>query len=103
MWAEDAIENVLNKSMQLWVVLVSGQLKAVCVTQIDQYKRGKVLSAPIIGGEDMDKWVEALDDTLTRYAKEQGCVLLSGGGRKGWERVLKPLGWVADYQYRKVI
>lgn len=91
----DLVEGVAAKDMQLWIVLDDGNPIAVTITQIEQWKRGKVLSAFVIGGDDMHKWLAQLDDVLTRYARSLGCDFITGEGRKGWERVLKPLGWQA--------
>lgn len=95
LWFEDLVEGVAAKDMQMWVVFEAGTPIAVAISQVEQWKRGKALSAFIIGGEDMHKWLAQLDDVLTRYARSLGCDFITGEGRKGWERSLKPLGWQA--------
>lgn len=90
---DDLKKGVADRTMQMWVTRENGKLLAVVLTEIVAWPQGQVLSAFVIGGTDMHKWLPAFDDTLSRYAREHGCKFLSGGGRKGWERVLKPLGW----------
>ena len=90
---EDVREAVAGRAMQLWIIHDFGKLTAVCVTEIRVWPKVKVLTAIIVAGHDMPKWVAALDDVLTRYGREQGCKVLDAHGRKGWTKTLKTLGW----------
>lgn len=89
----DLEKGVSDRTMQMWVAKEDGKLAAVTLTEIVVWPKGKVLSLFIVGGVDMRAWLAAFEDTLTRYARSQGCEFMSGGGRKGWARVLKSLGW----------
>lgn len=90
---EDVKQAVENRDMQLWVIHEWRELKAVCVTEIRQWPRAKVLTAIIVGGEDMPRWVAALDDVLARYAASTGCKAVEAHGRRGWTKTLRALGW----------
>lgn len=90
---EDVKQAVENRDMQLWVIHEWRELKAVCVTEIRQWPRAKVLTAIIVGGEDMPRWVAALDDVLMRYAKSNDCKAVDAHGRRGWTKTLCALGW----------
>ena len=90
---DDVKAAVADRRMQLWAISLDGALTAVCVTSIHQWSRACVLTAIIVGGEGMHNWVAALDDVLTRYAREKGCRFVDAHGRKGWHKVLGSLGW----------
>ena len=90
---EDIVAGVAARDMQMWLVFDDDRPVAVCITEILSFPRKKMLSAFIIGGVGLESWVGQLDDTLTRYAQGQGCTVLNGSGRRGWERVLKKFGW----------
>lgn len=47
----------------------------------------------LCGGDRMTEWVELGIEAIRRYAEYVGCDYLMLDGRKGWERVLKPLGF----------
>lgn len=90
---DDVKRAVEQRDMQLWVIHEWRELKAVCVTEIRQWPRAKVLTAIIVAGNDMDRWVGALDDVLTRYAEATGCKAVDAHGRRGWTKTLRDLGW----------
>lgn len=73
-----------------------------------QFKDGKVVvqkvedSLHILlikwGKEPMD--TKALNDVFLLIAQQEGCTEITGGGRKGWTRRLKPFGYeVIDGEY----
>jgi hypothetical protein len=90
---DDILSAIKQRDMQLWVVHEDDELKAVCVTEIRQWPQAKILTAIIVAGHDMQNWVHALDDTLTRYAVAHGCKAIEAHGRKGWRPTLSELGW----------
>jgi hypothetical protein len=90
---DDVKQGVADREMQLWVIHEWRDLKAVCVTSINVWPRAKVLTAIIVGGEEMDKWVEPLVDLLVRYGRAEGCKTVDAHGRRGWTKTLRSLGW----------
>ena len=46
-----------------------------------------------ITGRDMDKWLAPLQAGLVRIAKEVGAERITCGGRIGWQKALRKLGW----------
>lgn len=90
---DDVKQAVADRDMQLWVIHEWRELKAVCVTEIRQWPRAKVLTALAVGGEDMPHWVGAIDDVLVRYAQANGCQAVEAHGRRGWTKTLGALGW----------
>lgn len=93
-WSLNDVRNDLNNLvMQLWVIWKDGEICGVICTHIFHSPRGKTCAMPVVGCDDMAGCIGGTLDTITDFAKANGCVRLQGEGRKGWERALKPLGW----------
>ena len=50
-----------------------------------------------IAGERMAEWLPMAQETIERYARDNGCTHLEGYGRKAWGRALQKFGWKPDY------
>lgn len=100
----DAIKEMIDKRIiALWAVLDDdNEMRAAITTRVQQYPEARWLEMDWIGGEEMDKWLPQLDDTLSGYARSMGCQFMSGQGRRGWMKPLGELGWESDsVAYRK--
>lgn len=84
---DDAMEAVSNDEAQLW----AGE-KSVMVTQVTNYSQSRLGSIWLAGG-DLDELVETMLPQFEAWAKENGCDAVALAGRKGWQRVLRELGY----------
>ena len=71
------------------------------ITEIIEYPRLKAINLLFCGGDY--KELQSMLPSIEQFAKHFGCKRLYGGGRKGWLRKLKPLGFVQEYMIRKEI
>ena len=83
---EDVEKAINDGIMQLWPAKNSA-----AVTEIVQYARKKVCNVFLAGG-DLDEIIGGMD-SLTEWARSQGCESVTLYGRKGWERVLDSHGF----------
>lgn len=98
-WLESALRHGGNRHTResVWAGLVCGRYqfwpfpRSAGVTHVDQYPSGSVLQLWLVGGELDD--VLAHEPEIAAWAQSVGCVALQLVGRRGWERVLKPLGY----------
>jgi hypothetical protein len=66
--------------------------RCAVVTQFYNYPRLKACNYWLLGGEL--KELLRMQPVIEAWARGQGCTRMLGGGpRRGWERVLKPLGY----------
>lgn len=72
---------------QLWL----GDNSAA-VTEIVRYPRLKNLHLWLCGG-DMDEIVYVMLPKAEAFAIAEGCARLTTGGRKGWDKVMKRVGY----------
>lgn len=85
------LEQVRALKMQCWIAHEDNKITAVFITQVLDNPNRKVLAIPYVGAESgtIDTWIDAMD-TFKAFARENGCTIIRGWGRKGWEKVLKP-------------
>jgi len=88
---EDKISNGL---FHLW----AGKESAL-VTEFVIFPKHKVLNLLFCGG-DYNELVEMLP-SIEAFARAAECKRLYGGGRKGWSRKLKHLGFKEEHMIRK--
>ena len=62
------------------------------VTEIADYPKAKALVV-VHGGGDMAEMLDELEPAMCAFARAQGCTLIMGTGRKGWERVTANRGY----------
>lgn len=82
----DLLILVLAGRMNLFLVRDQGRIIAVCVTEVHQYPRCRVLDAAFVAGTGMRRWYRQLNDALDAQAEALGCVDIVGHDRKGWSR-----------------
>lgn len=69
--------------------------QSIALTEILEYPQQKHYHVFIAGG-NLKELMSHHEDLIVA-AKEAGCVKLTISGRKGWLRVLEPLGWKEQY------
>ena len=89
---EHIYQKLVEKKMQLWSIH-DGNIKAVMTTEIAIYDTYKAVRVVTLTGDCMDEWLDLLIDTITRWAKENGCDSFEFCGRTGWEKVLSKKGF----------
>ena len=84
---DDVLEEVEEGSALFYPVQ-----DGAAVFKVGEYPQKRVLIIWLYGGE-MAK-VEGVLDAADFHARELDCTEIMVGGRRGWERVLKPYGFV---------
>lgn len=84
---EDIWHGIITQQFQLWPTE-----KSVLITELVQYPLLKNLRVFIVAGDKEE--ILSVEPYLVEYAKAQGCSYVEfGGGRIGWERIGKKLGY----------
>ena len=92
--ADDVHAALLARDLQLWLWLNDdGIATAAGVTTIDVRPRRAVCVVMFLGGRDRSSWQEEALDTITTWARAEGCTAIEGHGRPGWLRVLRNTAW----------
>lgn len=90
---ETVRETLAGDTHLLWIVVDGDEVLAACVTRTAVYPLKKMLVVESLGGRQMKRWVNDLNETLKRYAKDTGHQGLELYGRPGWVKALDPYGW----------
>jgi hypothetical protein len=93
---QDVEEGIKNGVFHLWV----GE-KSAMITEMIEYPQLRAINLLFCGGDYEE--LQSMLPSIEQFAKHFGCKRLYGGGRKGWLRKLKPLGFVQEYMIRKEI
>lgn len=79
-------------------LLWTGKQSAM-ITEMQQFPRKKICNLLFCGG-DFDELVE-ITKTIEEFCKLSGVDKLFGGGRSGWIRKIKHLGWKNEFLISK--
>jgi len=90
----DIKEKIRQGMFHIW-----GGKNSVMITEFVEYPRVKVMNLLLCGGDY--KELEAMLPSFEHFAKHFGCKRIYGGGRKGWLRKIKHLGFEQEYLVRK--
>ena len=93
----DGVKRRALSGETLIVVICKGpDVIAANVLDIMEFDSGlRALYIPIVGGSEMDEWLDQFFLVAKAIAKDFNCTELRGlATRKGWLRRLKDMGWV---------
>ncbi len=86
---KDILYGLDNNRMQLFISWNNKKVESAVVTEVAQYPQSKVLRYFLAGGNNLDNWLERIQEVIEKFAKTQNCTHLEVAGRKGWVRKLK--------------
>lgn len=95
---EDMPQAIAARVFDLWLVTVDGRARAAALARVTDYPRVKALDVPFVGGAKgggtgLRTWIGPLHDALAEWGRANGATFMTGGGRKGWCRVLGFREW----------
>ena len=85
------LSRLLNSTMQLFVGYNPKEIVYAAVTEILPYQKRKALRIVLMGGKDIDSWVDT--KIFERFARSQECDRIEIVGRKGWIKKLETRGY----------
>jgi len=96
--ANDVKKWLEQGTMQLWVAWDNEvkKVKCVCVTELRQYPKYKICDCKITTGTNFKSWVDFMDIVM-KWAQKQECKKMEIFTRPGWERILKPKGFIKTH------
>ena len=95
--SEDIRSSIESGMFVLWLVTDGTKPVAAITTRIIDYPGCRGMALDWIGGKRMKEWLPITQETIERFAKDNGCTHLEGYGRKAWGRWLERYNWKPDY------
>jgi hypothetical protein len=99
--AEDEIstqsmyERAKNGEILVIIICRDTDIVAALTLEVRTFDTGvKALYVPVVGGNEMESWLDQFLNVAKAIAKDFGCTQLRGiAVRKGWLRILQSKGW----------
>ena len=85
---DDILQGLANNSFQLFISW-NNKVESAVVTEVAQYPQKKILRYFLAGGNNLNNWLESIQETIEKFAKHNNCNSIEVAGRKGWARKLK--------------
>ena len=90
---DDVCSKIEDGSFLLWP-----GTRSAMVTEFVDFPQKRVCNLIFCGGDY--KELKEITDHVEIFAKKMNCSALYGGGRKGWLKKIKHLGWRSEYVIR---
>lgn len=84
-------ERLLEDTMQLFVGYNTDDIIYAAVTELIPYQHNKALRIVLMGGKQIDSWVDT--KTFEKFGRLEGCNRIEIVGRKGWVKKLISRGY----------
>lgn len=78
---------VIDGAWQLWVAHVDDRIVAAAVTRIQDFPKARVFEVLLVGGGEMDRWIEEGLREFEEHGRRRGARLFQHFGRPGWGRI----------------
>lgn len=98
MTVESVLQDILLARVQLWLLKEN---EGICTTRINHRPLISVLEIEWIIGVGWDEWIGELEEKLTEFARDNGCVRIEAmSPRKGMRRWCKKYDNWNESEYR---
>ena len=86
--ADDILKGLVFEKFQLFICW-ENKVESAVVTEVAQYPQKKILRYFLAGGNNINNWLEPIQEKIEKFAKLNNCNSIEVAGRKGWARKLK--------------
>lgn len=93
----ESIRDLVSRGQWQLFIAKSDHVEVICLTEIRQYPKARVLEVYICHGNIRARWLKHLE-TIEQWAVFQGCQGIVAYCRDGWAKVLKGQGYTTDHR-----
>ena len=87
--ARDVLDGIIRNKFQLFISWENKKVESAVVTEVADYPRKRILRYVLAGGDNLDNWLEPIQNKIEEFAINNYCQAIEVAGRKGWLRKLK--------------
>lgn len=92
---DDLLAGIRERRFALWAVYARSIAVAGIVTRPRVGTSGELhCHLWLVGGSRLSEWAGDFIEKLKPWARENGCTMITGNGRKGWDRIVRRFGGV---------
>tara|TARA_R100001463_G_scaffold25735_3_gene60766 strand:- start:1709 stop:2098 length:390 start_codon:yes stop_codon:yes gene_type:complete len=85
---DDILKGLIFDKFQLFISW-ENKVESAVITEVAQYPQKKICRYFLAGGNNINNWLEPIQETIEKFAKHNNCNSIEVAGRKGWARKLK--------------
>lgn len=85
----DVLDGIIRNSFQLFISWENNKVECAVVTEVADYPRKRILRYVLAGGNNLENWLEPIQEKIEEFATNNYCQAIEVAGRKGWLRKLK--------------
>lgn len=85
----DVLDGIIRNSFQLFISWENDKVECAVVTEVADYPRKRILRYVLAGGNNLENWLEPIQEKIEEFATNNYCQAIEVAGRKGWLRKLK--------------
>jgi len=85
---DDILKGLIFDKFQLFISW-ENKVESAVVTEVAQYSQKKVCRYFLAGGNNINNWLNPIQETIEKFAKHNQCQTIEVAGRKGWAKKLK--------------
>ncbi len=85
---DDILKGLVFEKFQLFISW-ENKVESAVITEVAQYPQKKILRYFLAGGNNINNWLEPIQEKIEKFAKLNNCNSIEVAGRKGWARKLK--------------
>ncbi len=87
--ARDVLDGIILNKFQLFISWNNNKVESAVVTEVADYPRKRILRYVLAGGDNLDNWLESIQNKIEEFAINNYCQAIEVAGRKGWLRKLQ--------------
>ena len=87
--ARDVLDGIIRNKFQLFISWENDKVESAVVTEVADYPRKRILRYVLAGGDNLDNWLEPIQNKIEEFAMNNYCQAIEVAGRKGWLRKLQ--------------
>jgi hypothetical protein len=87
--SRDVLDGIIKNSFQLFISWENDKVECAVVTEVADYPRKRILRYVLAGGDNLENWLEPIQEKIEEFATNNYCQAIEVAGRKGWLRKLK--------------
>ena len=85
----DILKGIKEDRFQLFISWNQNKVESAIITELATYPRTKILRYVLAGGNNLESWLDSIQEVIEKFAIINNCNQVEVAGRTGWKKKLK--------------